>query len=119
MRQAKISQKAEERLDLALRLLPWATNYRAMRDAQDQLRALTGADCECDLMRPAWMMIGDYTDTLSELIGDEWCRLAWYAGENDLGANGLMVKINGKNRKCSNLHELAGVIIDSREEARG
>lgn len=115
---AAAASRADERHELARRLMPWAAQYRAMRAAQDSLRALTGADCECDLMRPAWMMIGDYTDAMSRLVGDEWCWLAWYAGENDLGANGLTVKINGKNRKCATLHELAGVIIDSREVPR-
>lgn len=107
--------RAAEIRAIVANLEPWAASYQALRDQQDSLSALTGADCECALMRPVWWMVDDYTRVMAELVGDHMGWIAWYAGENDLGRNGLTARINGREMRASTLRHIANVICATRD----
>jgi hypothetical protein len=107
--------RAAEIKAIVAKLAPWAASYQALRDQQDALSKLTGADCECALMAPVWWMVDDYTTALSELVGDEFGWLAWYAGENDLGRKGLTAVVNGREVRASTLRHIANVICATRD----
>jgi hypothetical protein len=96
---------------IVLRLEAWADRQRKLTAQYEALKALTGADCECELLKPVWSVWSAYTVAVSELVGDnnEW--LQWYELECDMGRRPREVtSLGGKTIKVRTLRQLARVI---------
>jgi hypothetical protein len=97
--------------EIVIRLEAWAKRREALHAQYKELEALTGAHCECELLKPVWSIWGAYTVAVSELVGDQNEWLQWYELECDMGRKPKEVtSLGGKTVKVRTLRQLARVI---------
>jgi len=67
------------------RLELWKRKYIEFTEVYDAFNKLTGAMPDCELMAPIFAIWEAYTESVSELVGDNYEWLKWYEYECDMG----------------------------------
>lgn len=104
----------------AAEMLPLLQQWKAQSDqltaAYEPLRRALRLDPENAIHEAMWTLFDVYTETLSKMMGDEGEFLAWFAGDNDMGAAGYRAcPGNGYERRAVHtLKDLAQLIVESR-----
>lgn len=63
----------------------WSKNIEALEDIFLAYHAMTGADVDCELFKPAFEIAGAYTRAISTIVGDYRDYLEWYWVECGIG----------------------------------
>jgi hypothetical protein len=99
--------------DMMPMLTAWASRQRELAAQMEALGAVVGERFDGPLYDAVWTTWDSYTDTLSQLIGDNENWLTWYVQENRMGANGLeAAPAGGKPVRVRTLHQLARLIAE-------
>lgn len=88
----------------------WASLQADLRTQYEDFYRLTHACVESPLWAPVFRLWEAYTAEVSRRIGDQCEWLSWFELENEMGAKGHEVTVNGKGRNVRTLDDLLWVI---------
>jgi len=96
-------------------LKAWKKTHANLSAMFDKLFEAVGPIHDSILYETVWKSFDQHTRALSAALGDSDDWLAWYFGENDMGANAYEAGYDGKLRKIKTLEDLYRLI----EQGRG
>lgn len=93
-------------------LRKWEGRYAECQKVSDEMQALFGFSGDSRVFDAIWGLFDDYTDSLACRMGaSDW--LAWYQGENDMGARKHQAGYDKKLKRIQNLDDLMDLIEQS------
>jgi hypothetical protein len=99
-----------QRNELISILRKWSASMKAMDKQVDFAMDTLGLALESDLVQSMMQMQSDYTEQLSESIGDKANWLAWYWLECNLGSAPKKVYSYTRDITCDSIRKLATII---------
>lgn len=96
--------------EVHVELSSWAALGRALKRQYEAFYALTGASVESPMWAPVFRLWEAHTVAVSQAVGDQSEWLSWFDLENDMGARGHEVVVNGETRPVKTLVDLVWVI---------
>lgn len=86
-------------------------DYTALSESFEAMKQHAGADIESPLWQRVFGMFDRYKDQVGESVnGDASDWLSWFIFDNECGANGLKVVINGVSREIKTMDDLYWVL---------
>lgn len=97
-------------------LQTWKAEHARVTAAYAPLERALQLHPENPIHEAMWTLFDTYTETLSKLLEDECEFLAWFSGDNEMGAAGYRASPgNGHERRAVHtLEDLAQLIVESR-----
>lgn len=87
--------------------------HDAMVKADDTIQPVIDALALCGedpITNTVWQLQGDLTRAYAALIDDAFESLSWFAGENDMGRNGMEAGVDGNTRTIRTVGDLLWLI---------
>lgn len=87
--------------------------HDAMTKADEAIQPVIDALKLCGedpITNTVWQLQSDLTRAYASLLDDAFESLAWYAGENDMGRNGMQAGAAGETRPIRTLEDLLWLI---------
>ena len=87
--------------------------HDAMTRADDAIQPVIDALKLCGedpITNTVWQLQTDLTRAYAEILDDAFESLNWYAGENDMGRNGMQAGAAGETRPIRTLEDLLWLI---------
>jgi len=83
------------------KLKKWKASHDKVQTQFTKLFDLVGGDFDSPFAKPIWEVWDDYTDTLSELLGDKYQWLVYYTCDCDMGKDPkeVILNVGGKEEK--------------------
>jgi len=100
------------------RLEQWKRKYEEFTEVYDAFNKLTGIMPECELMAPIFAIWEAYTESVAELVGDNYEWLKWYEYECDMGKEPKEAFLSdGKWAYVKTIEDLA-ILIERTKDAK-
>ena len=87
--------------------------HDAMVKADETIQPVIDALALCGedpITNTVWQLQSDLTRAYTSLLDDAFESLAWYAGENDMGRNGMQAGAAGETRPIRTVEDLLWLI---------
>lgn len=96
--------------EVHVQLSQWSALGRALNRQFEAFHCLTGAGVESPMWDPVFRLWEAHTESVASIVGDQSGWLSWFDLENEMGARGHEVEVNGEKRAVKTLSDLVWVL---------